>query len=334
MGTISSSAKASSVETGVIIIGRNEGDRLKTCIQSVKDGGYKIVYVDSGSTDDSVPWAKSKGIEVTLVDPAKQFTAALARNTGFARLKELYPETTYVQFVDGDCEVTKDWISTAVNFLENSTGVAVVCGRRRERYPNASVYNMLCDIEWNTPVGEAGACGGDALYRVDVFEQVNGFNNSLIAGEEPELCVRIRSAGYQVWRLDAEMTLHDAAMSSFGQWWKRSQRAGYAYFLGASIHGRDQEKYNVRECLRIILWGGMVPLLTIFGLFFSPLAILILSVYPLQGLKLYFRGPRGGREGAIWALFIVIGKFAEFSGALKFFKDKLLSKKASLIEYK
>jgi hypothetical protein len=68
-----------------------------------------------------------------------------------------------VQFVDGDCEVDATWLATAQAFLEQHPAVAVVCGRR-ERFPQRSVYNLLWP-EWDTPVGEAKACGGDALMR-------------------------------------------------------------------------------------------------------------------------------------------------------------------------
>lgn len=113
------------------------------------------------------------------------FTAARARNEGFACLHRLMPSVRYVQFVDGDCEVVAGWLPAAQAFLDQHPEVAVVCGRRRERYPTRSIYNQLCDLEWDTPVGQAKACGGDALMRADAFVQVNGYRADLIAGEEP-----------------------------------------------------------------------------------------------------------------------------------------------------
>src|SRR6056297_2784435 len=197
---------------GVVAIGRNEGERLDACLRSLKTiGGDDLlaVYVDSGSTDGSVQKAQSLNIVVEELDMSTPFTAARARNAGFARLIESNPELEYVQFIDGDCEMVAGWIEFAVAFLDSNAEAAVVCGHRRERYPERSVYNLLCDIDWDGPVGEAKACGGDSVMRVTSFRGVTGFRNDLIAGEEPELCVRLRQADWRVFRLDREMCRHD-----------------------------------------------------------------------------------------------------------------------------
>src|SRR4051812_21398157 len=178
---------------GAVVIGRNEGERLRRCLESVVGRVRQVVYVDSGSSDGSIALAVALGVEVLRLDLRQPFTAARARNAGFARLGDCGQELRYVQFVDGDCEVVGGWFEKARAFLEDHPEVAVVCGRRRERHPEHSVYNMLCDIEWDTPVGEAKACGGDALMRCDAFRQVNGYRPDLIAGEEPDLCVRLRA---------------------------------------------------------------------------------------------------------------------------------------------
>ncbi len=232
---------------GAVVIGRNEGDRLRICLESILHLAVQTVYVDSGSTDSSVKMARDIGVEVVQLDMSIPFTAARARNEGFNRLLELEPGISYVQFVDGDCEMQHSWSEAALCFLQQHEYVAVVCGRRRERFPERSIYNLLCDIEWNTPIGEAKACGGDAMMRVQAFSGVQGFRNNLIAGEEPELCVRLRQAGWKIWRLVEEMTLHDAAMNRFSQWWKRSVRAGYAFAEGAAIHGAPPVGHWVEE---------------------------------------------------------------------------------------
>src|SRR3990167_5804095 len=218
---------------GVVVIGRNEVERLERCLASLVGAAGKIVYVDSGSTDASVPMAQGLGVEVVALDMSRPFTAARARNEGFACLQRLQPDIHFVQFVDGDCEVVDDWLAKAQAFLCEHPAVAVVCGRRRERFPQRSIYNRMCDLEWDTPVGEAKACGGDALMRADAFAAVKGFRADLIAGEEPELCVRLRAIGWKVWRLGEEMTLHDAAMTHFSQWWQRTLRGGHAFAEGA-----------------------------------------------------------------------------------------------------
>lgn len=312
---------------GAVVIGRNEGARLVACLRSLSSEVRPLIYVDSGSTDGSVAAAKAMGAVVVTLDISVPFTAARARNAGFARLlEEGAPE--FVQFVDGDCRVQPGWLPAARAFLEAQPDVAVVCGRRREIHPEASVWNRLCDAEWNTPAGAAKACGGDALMRSAAVRQVGGFNPALIAGEEPELCLRLRRAGWRIWRLDEEMTLHDAAMRRIGQWWKRTRRAGYAFAEGAAMHGAAPEFHWVAETRRALIWGLGLPVAGLLGLLVSPWAALLFAAYPVQVLRLW---PRLGRERA---LFLTLGKLPEAMGVMQFWLNRLLHRRAALIEYK
>jgi glycosyltransferase involved in cell wall biosynthesis len=323
------------VSIGLVAIGRNEGDRLRKCLESVVGRVKKVVYVDSGSIDDSVEIALGLGVAVVELDMANPFTAARARNAGFRCLREILPELVYVQFIDGDCEVVPGWIEKAVKFLGEHQDTAVVCGRRRERFPKRSVYNMLCDMEWDTPVGETKSCGGDAMMRVDAFVQSGGYRDDLIAGEEPELCLRLRTAGWKIWRLGEEMTLHDAAMRHFQQWWKRTKRSGYAYAEGTSLHGTLPERYQVKEARRIWIWGLTIPVLIAVTVFWLGVCALVMFLaYPLQVARIALQGDRSVRENWWRALFLVLGKFPEAEGQLEFHYNKLRGRKAHLIEYK
>lgn len=320
---------------GVVIIGRNEGTRLVRCLASLTAQLAQLVYVDSGSTDDSVNAARSVGADVVALDMTVPFTAARARNEGFERMRILYPNAEYVQFLDGDCEVSPEWLKSAANFLDTNLAVAAVCGRLRERFPEKTVYNMLCDMEWDTPIGEAKACGGNVLMRVDAFEDVHGFRPDLIAGEEPELCVRLRASGWKIWRLDQEMALHDAAITRFGQWWRRTLRGGYAYAEGAHLHGRPPERHRVKESRRVWIWGLGIPVATIgLTIWLGAWGLALPLIYPMQVIRLALRGTRSVKQNWWRALFLVLGKFSEVIGQLKFVYNKLAGKTTHLIEYK
>jgi len=320
---------------GIVIIGRNEGDRLRRCLNSVSGKTKPIVYVDSGSVDGSVLLAKDLGVEVLELDMSISFTAARARNAGFSLLRELIPGLPYVQFVDGDCEIVDGWLEEAWRFLDDHPEVAVVCGRRRERFPRASVYNLLCDMEWDTPIGEAKACGGDSMMRMNALGQVGAFNEDMIAGEEPELCVRLRKHGWKIWRLEREMTLHDAAITSFGQWWKRTFRSGFAFAEGAYLHGAPPERHWVTESRRALMWGLLIPLAVIAGLIVIGFpALLILLVYPIQVVRLAVRGNPYKKEFWARAFFLVLGRFPEAMGQVNFLLVRLTRQNKRLIEYK
>ncbi|MEM9321073.1 MAG: glycosyltransferase family A protein, partial [Pseudomonadota bacterium] len=270
---------------GVVIIGRNEGERLVQGLNAIPDSVDRIVYVDSGSTDGSVAAARAVGAEIVELDMSQPFTAARARNAGVDLLQDAgLPDL--IQFIDGDCELREGWIAHGAAFLAEHDRVAAVCGRRRERFAQASIYNQLCDWEWDTPVGVCKSCGGDALIRSKALIAVGGYDPTLIAGEEPELCVRLRQAGWQIHRLDHEMTWHDAAMTRFSQWWKRARRGGHAYAEGTAIHGAPPERHFVHQTRRAVLWGLLIPGVTLLGLFISVWSLLLLALYPLQILRL------------------------------------------------
>lgn len=302
--------------------------------------------MDSGSSDGSVEMAKALEVEVVELDRNIPFTAARARNEGFRRLRELHPNVELVQFVDGDCEVAAGWLQTAATILDQRRDVAVVCGRRRERYPKASVYNRLCDVEWNTPVGEANACGGDAMMRTDAFANMGGYNSAVVAGEEPELCMRLQKAGWKVIRADAEMTLHDAAMARFWQWWKRAVRGGYG---GTDIAVGFERGVGDFSCQMrsarywAIGWPAVVVLLTGATLALGGwraagvAAALALAILPAQMARVALKARR--RAGDIktaleYGCFTMLSKWAHLQGQFRYWRDRRSGRHLSLIEYK
>ena len=318
-----------------VIIGRNEGERLCRCLESVIEEVAFVVYVDSGSTDASVEMARAKGATVVALDMQQPFTAARARNAGFRQAMLSHPGCAYVQFVDGDCEVQQGWLERAEAFLGAHPEVAAVGGRRRERYPQRSVYNLICDIEWDVPIGQAKAFGGDVMLRTAALLQVDGYRDDLIAGEEPELSVRLRAKGWTIQVLDAEMTLHDAAMTKFRQWWIRIVRSGYAYAEGAHLHGASPERHFVRPLRSALVWGLVLPAVTLCAtLAFGPWALALLLIYPLQIFRLFLRRQGAFRQRIVRASFLVIGKFPETQGVLRYWRFKSLRRRGPLIEYK
>lgn len=323
---------------GVVIIGRNEGARLVRCLESVKGLAAQIVYVDSGSTDGSAGKARGMGAEVVELDMRRPFTAALARNAGWRRLVEIAPDLEAVHFLDGDCEVVPGWLGIAQETLESNPSFGVVCGRRRERYPDASVFNRQCEIEWTSGAsGEIRSCGGDALMRLSALRGANGYREDLIAGEEPELCVRLRAAGWVIWRIDRDMVWHDAAMTQWSQWWNRSKRAGHAFAEGAYLHGAAPERHYVAEERRALIWGLLLPLVILILGAMNPFLFLLVAIYPLQMLRLALRPQRAARDaGAAWsrAFFLVAGRFPEAAGVLLFHWRKRRGRASTLIEYK
>jgi hypothetical protein len=308
--------------------------------------------VDSGSSDDSVAIAEGLGVRVVHLDPAGGFTAGKARNLGVAALAE-DTSPDFIQVVDGDCEFVPGWLDAAQAALVADPTLGVVAGRLRERFPKASIFNRLCDMEWNTPVGQVHAVGGIAMYRTTAFREAGGFNPSFICGEEPELCYRLRGLGWKVARIDAGMAMHDAAMTRWSQWSKRARRSGWAYAEGAATCGATPERYNIREVRSLRIWGGVYPA-ALAGL--AGLALILglaggsLWVWPLIGLAIglsggaamalriarYRRAQFGDPwpHAALYGALVMLGKPFMFLGARSYARTKARGETARIIEYK
>lgn len=320
-----------SEKVGIVVIGRNEGERLSRCLASLQGQSGLVVYVDSASTDLSVQVGLSFGAQVVRLKPDLPLTAARARAEGFSALDSACPGLDYVFFVDGDCEVEPTFIADAVDYLSRHPHVAVACGRRRERYPGASPFNALIDREWATPVGDALACGGDALYRADAYRGSGGFNSTMLAGEEPELCHRLRTAGWRIVRLDLPMTVHDAALHQLGQWWRRAIRSGmgYAQAWMTTRKGGGPALYG-REIVRALFWAAALPATAMILSFAThPLMLLLWpSMVGLQFIRITLR------DGVLAAALSILGKFAELWGILIYGQRALRGASGHTVNYK
>ena len=328
---------------GVVVIGRNEGERLARCFASVRHVPNRI-YVDSGSTDGSIELAKAEGIEVVELAIPPPFTAARARNAGIVRLTASHPDLEFAQMIDGDCELQPRWLETGLAVLRNEPSLAGVFGRLRERYPERSIYNALCDDEWNVPVGDAAVIGGPALFRVNALREVDFYNPGMIAGEDTELAMRLRKRGWRLHRIDAEMGLHDAAITHFSQWWRRTRRSGHAYGEMAFLHPDARDPNWPRTVRGILVWGGAMPLLSVAASVLalaSPRGWIILAVlllaWPLNVARLARRRRHEGLSARLaWAsgTLLMLGKLPQFQGLSGFYRDRLLGRTSRLIEHK
>ena len=327
-------------DVAVVAIGRNEGERLRVCLQSVMGKASEVVYVDSGSSDGSVEMARGLGAKIVELDSGVPFTAARARNEGM----KLAGDVPFVQFVDGDCQIVDGWLEAGRTALLEDEKLGVVCGRRRERYPERSIYNRLIDLEWDTPVGPAKQVGGDAMYRTAAFNAVGGFDASVMAGEEPELCLRLRHAGWKIFRVGREMTLHDAAMLHFGQWWRRNVRTGFG-MLDVSTRfcvGGERIYGKLTRSARIWTIGWMAAMIVawaIGGRRWGPVAagVIFLAVFA-QAARIahvtFHRRKYPFGISILHGLMTMLSKWAQLQGQVRYLADRASGKSGRLIEYK
>lgn len=328
-------------QISVVVIGRNEGERLSRCLESVQrmrwPGAFELIYVDSDSHDASPELAGKAGAQVIRLDTGMQ-TAARGRNAGWRRAS-----ASLVLFLDGDTVLDPDFPLRAVQAVEADAAVAVVWGHCREIHPSASIYNRVLDLDWIYAPGFSEFCGGNALIRRDVLESVAGFDESFIAGEEPEMCRRIRSRGYKILHIDAAMVGHDLAITGFRQYWRRAVRSGYAYANVASRFRDAGEEGWDREARRNLMRGAALALVSAAGV-----ALSVASRSALPGLAaagilatLIVRTAcqvkwKSGR----WSTRLLYGVHAHFqqipmlAGQLQYRLDRRRGRTPQLIEYK
>jgi GT2 family glycosyltransferase len=322
----------------IVAIGRNEASRLERCLDAALREGVPLLYVDSGSTDGSQAIARGLGVQVLELDPGTPFTAARARNEGMAEMLARMPHLELLQFLDGDCELVAGWISRGSSALASGPRLAAVCGRVRERDRHRSVYNLLCDVEWAALGADERSCGGNAMFRVSALREVGGFDSSLIAGEEAELCIRLRADGWTVSRLPHEMVLHDAAMLRFRQWWRRALRAGWAYAEGAALHGGSARGHGLRENASIFFWGAALPVVAVAAAWSTRGAsLLLLAGHVGLAARVHRRSARMGmtsRVAALYAFFTVLGKVPQAIGQAQFVLLRLFGRRRRVVDWR
>lgn len=306
---------------GVVVIGRNESANLGGCLQSLSRYRNRLVYADSASTDDSPEIARKFGSRVVELDASKPLTPARGRNEGLTALLRYFPDCEFVQFVDGDGIVEPGWIEAGAEFLRTNGAVAVVCGHVAEAQPARSIYNWLCAEEWKGSVGRIDACGGNAMFRVEVLEHVGAFRGDLPAGEEAELMARIRAAGWKVWRIDAPMVIHDAAIYRFSDWWRRARRGGFAYGNVWSLTKHCAEPLYATQLRSSLIWIFALPI-ALLGLALATREPALLLLIPAAWLLQIGRiaAQRGFFSARSWgyAGMIMLAKAPEAIGVMEF----------------
>lgn len=326
---------------GIVVIGRNEGERLRACLAALPLDRCLTVYVDSGSVDGSLELADSLGVHAAALDTSAPFSAARARNEGFRTLLGIDPALEFVQFIDGDCTLQPGWLGAGVEAMDADPRRAVVIGQLIERHPEASVYNRLCALEWASPAGDVrdyGALGGIMLVRVRAFRALCGFNQEVIAGEDSEFGVRCALAGHVVTKLARPMAIHDADIHSFAQWWTRAVRSGHAIGQRASLNGAGPLQDCRRDLRSALAWGFVLPGLS---LALAPpthgasLAVGAAGLGVLAARVYRHRRRRGDTSHDAWlyARHLVLAKFAQVVGLARFQLNALRGQ-FRIIEYK
>lgn len=308
-------------EIGIVVIGRNERAGLADCIAALGPHRQRLIYADSASTDGSAELAAQMGAVVVRLSNDRPLTPARGRNAGFTALREHWPACRFVQFIDGDSVVDPAWIDAGAAFLRTNDRAAVVAGHCIEAFPDASVYNWMCSEEWSTMLGLNAPYGGNAMIRAAALDQAGLFRTDMKAGEEAELAGRLRSLGWETWRIEQPMVRHDAAITSFAQWWRRAARGGFGYASAWSVTRDQLEPLYAAQLRSAVLWVIGLPLVVCALSWVARAPWLLLAIplaYAGQVARIATRRGLGDMRSWRHAVLLMLAKIAETVGIIDY----------------
>ena len=193
-----------------IVIGRNEGERLDACMQSIRQAlrflQHEIIYVDSRSGDDSIARAKANGARCYLLED-EHTTAGLGR---FAGAKEAKGE--YLLFLDGDMQLSsgfceKAMMAMAARDADGCTGIREDLYIKHGEIVGRNENYFGCTGERIVP-----EFGGALFIKKEALEKAGGWSPDTIACEEAELHARLRAAGCTILEIPTKMITHTDAV--------------------------------------------------------------------------------------------------------------------------
>ena len=287
----------------VIVIGRNEGERLAACFDSVRSAlgvlSHELIYVDSHSTDDSVSIARAHGARCFLLEET-QTTAGLGR---FAGTQEARGE--YLLFLDGDMYLQPGFAQRALTAMA-SRGYDGVCGIRDDVYMQGDrVVSRRENYFGCTQERLAPEFGGAIFLRADALARCGGWSPDTIACEEAELHARLLDAGCRIGEIPVPMIVHTDAVrdsrGALGVLFSRRRLGEGQAFRCAMAHGRarayvrhERVKFSFYAldwlCLLLALTAGWVGLGVLCALQSMQLGFLISRGHPRAFVshKLFF----------------------------------------------
>lgn len=216
----------------VIVPAKNAARSIDACLAALAanlpGASREIIVVDNGSTDDTVQRARGHGVRVLEVP---QGFVSRIRNEGARSASG-----GIVAFIDADCLVLPEWYDAVVTGLADPSVGIVGC---RHEVPADATW---CQSVWHEAQMRREAEGdrvsyvpaGNCAMRRELFLTLNGFDERLETGEDPDLCVRVAQRGYRVATVRTMRCIHLgepatlAAVFRRERWHGRGARFFYA----------------------------------------------------------------------------------------------------------
>lgn len=208
-----------------VIIPNWNGKRfLKGCLDSLMEQTYselEIWIIDNGSKDDSVAFIEENYPSVKLIKNEHNMGFAPAVNAGIRAAAG-----DYLALINNDTVVDKNWVSELVKVLDShpeigSVGCKMLAyddhklldgvgdGYRRGGLPGRIGHREIDTGRFNTMRYILGACGGAAVYKRAMLDDIGLFDDDYFAYlEDVDIALRAQSAGYKCLYVPTAIIYH------------------------------------------------------------------------------------------------------------------------------
>lgn len=178
------------MKLSIVIPAYNEEKYLSKCLESLKNQTYKnveIIIVDNGSTDQTVEIAKK--YDTTIIQESKKGVGA-ARKKGFAQA-----QGDIIVSTDADCSYPSDWLEKITRAFEKPDTIAVYGTTMIENESpwkqKFSLYLMTAFYQINDWLNKKQFQGSNSAVRKTAYEKTSGFDETLGALEDADLCKKL-----------------------------------------------------------------------------------------------------------------------------------------------
>jgi GT2 family glycosyltransferase len=262
------------MKLSIVIVNYNTASLLKNCLSSIYKNPpkmeYEIIVVDNNSLDNSNEMLREKFKQVRVINNKINAGFARASNQGAAQ-----SSGEYILFLNSDTLVCPQSLSKMVEFMDGHEKAGVMgpllispeekiiqtswgwhpsfCGEMLQKYftdENVQQSKMVNALVANCLQKKVRAVayivGASLLVRKKAFTESGGFDQNLVFYfEDPDLCYRLRQAGWQIIFNPEIRIMHLLGQSAQDSWQKKKliYRQSQLYFY------RKHASFLERACL-------------------------------------------------------------------------------------
>jgi glycosyltransferase involved in cell wall biosynthesis len=267
---------------------------IEACLASVlaamKDyGNAELILIDNGSTDGTYEYLVCNYGQCAVIFQIKHVTISALRNHGASVARG-----EYLSFIDSDCVVPRDYFRRAVSVfasIETDASGNYYDIPERSGWVQDTWFNLNRRTT-NRYVPYLFA--GNFIVKKHVFDQVGGFDENLVTGEDTELGIRMTNAGYRIYATPEISALHLGIQRNLAEFFRKTTWHGLGMFGSLRIAWLDKP-------LLMTLAHLLLTVLAFVNLFLGPMgipariALLLLLPFFVPATAAIYRMTKGHR---------------------------------------